>query len=181
MPEIKYVTGDATKPEVAPPDRAVIVHVVNDIGAWGTGFVIPLGKRYPKARQAYLNWSEGVGTKKDNRLPLGAVYVVPVGNGISVAHLVGQRGIMSNPEHPPIRYDAIRQGFQRLARWGQNYETRFSSEVQVGQEVRFHMPRLGCGLAGGSWAKIEPLIQEELSSKGYEVTVYDFPGGRYNP
>lgn len=36
-----------------------------------------------------------------------------------------------------------------------------------------HMPRIGCGLAGGSWGKVEPIIQEELCDKGVQVFVYD--------
>jgi hypothetical protein len=36
------------------------------------------------------------------------------------------------------------------------------------------MPRIGCGLAGGTWDKIEPLIQSALIKKNIDVTVYDF-------
>lgn len=37
------------------------------------------------------------------------------------------------------------------------------------------MPRIGCGLAGGRWDRIEPLIVATLSAAGIEVTVYDLP------
>lgn len=40
-------------------------------------------------------------------------------------------------------------------------------------EASVHMPRIGCGLAGGRWEKIEPIISDELTSHGIEVTVYD--------
>jgi len=36
------------------------------------------------------------------------------------------------------------------------------------------MPSIGCGLAGGTWDKIEPLIKSTLTKKNIEVTVYDF-------
>lgn len=36
------------------------------------------------------------------------------------------------------------------------------------------MPRIGCGLAGGQWEEIEPLIVSQLIEKGVAVTVYDF-------
>ena len=36
------------------------------------------------------------------------------------------------------------------------------------------MPRIGCGLAGGRWGQVEPIILDELVSLGIEVTVYDF-------
>jgi hypothetical protein len=35
------------------------------------------------------------------------------------------------------------------------------------------MPRIGCGLAGGDWNKIEAIINETLGEKGLDVTVYD--------
>jgi hypothetical protein len=36
------------------------------------------------------------------------------------------------------------------------------------------MPRIGCGLAGGKWERIEPLILQELSQHDVAVYVYDF-------
>ena len=35
------------------------------------------------------------------------------------------------------------------------------------------MPRIGCGLAGGRWELIEPLIAEHVAGRGVAVTVYD--------
>ena len=35
------------------------------------------------------------------------------------------------------------------------------------------MPRIGCGLAGGTWDKIEPLINESLVKNEIETYVYD--------
>ena len=35
------------------------------------------------------------------------------------------------------------------------------------------MPRIGCGLAGGDWNKVEKIINETLIDKGIEVYVYD--------
>ncbi len=35
------------------------------------------------------------------------------------------------------------------------------------------MPRIGCGLAGGKWEEIEPIIQSALLENGIEVYVYD--------
>jgi hypothetical protein len=38
-----------------------------------------------------------------------------------------------------------------------------------------HMPRIGCGLAGGTWDQIEPFLEEHLVSTGFDVRVYDLP------
>jgi hypothetical protein len=35
------------------------------------------------------------------------------------------------------------------------------------------MPRIGCGLAGGKWEEIEPIIKNTLCEKGVAVTIYD--------
>ncbi|TWG07066.1 hypothetical protein FHX80_115568 [Streptomyces brevispora] len=35
------------------------------------------------------------------------------------------------------------------------------------------MPRIGCGLAGGTWSRIEPLLEQRLSIQGIGITVYD--------
>jgi hypothetical protein len=35
------------------------------------------------------------------------------------------------------------------------------------------MPRIGCGLAGGKWEDIGPIVEEELDNQGIDVTVYD--------
>lgn len=36
-----------------------------------------------------------------------------------------------------------------------------------------HMPRIGCGLAGGKWSRVQPLTEEGLPDRGVRVTVYD--------
>jgi hypothetical protein len=36
-----------------------------------------------------------------------------------------------------------------------------------------HMPRIGCGLAGGRWERIEPLIIASLCDRDIVATVYD--------
>jgi hypothetical protein len=35
------------------------------------------------------------------------------------------------------------------------------------------MPRIGCGLAGGKWERVEPLIVARLVGADVPVTVYD--------
>ena len=48
------------------------------------------------------------------------------------------------------------------------------SEGEPGS-LSVHMPRIGCGLAGGTWERIEPLIVKVLCERGIPVTVYDLP------
>lgn len=168
---IHYTTGDATVPHQK-DQITLIVHVCNDIGAWGSGFVVPLGKRYPRARQLYREaFADG-----ESNLELGDVQMVSVGDNIHVANLIGQHKIGMAPDGtPPVRYEAIRKGLRYINLLVESIQDR----------VVIQMPRMGCGLAGGSWAKVQQILEEELEACNPEstdkVVVYDFPGGTYNP
>lgn len=154
---IEYLTGDATQPQRE--GSRVIVHVCNDIGGWGKGFVMALSKRWPTPEASYREWYKN---RANNDFALGAVQFVDVEPTLWVANLIGQQGLRPVQGRPPIRYDAIRQGLRRVA--------TFASE----HSASIHMPRIGCGLAGGKWDAIEPLIVEELCTRRVSVTVYDF-------
>lgn len=171
---INYVKGDATLPKVE--GAKIIVHCCNDVGAWGRGFVLALSKRWPFAEEAYRTWFAGwkseAGPPKEwegrvdvtGPLQLGEVQLVIVGPRLLVANLIGQHGIEMWPDNrPPIRYDAIQHGLQKVYRYTQIH----SASV--------HMPRMGSGLAGGRWDAVEKLVDKELALKGVSVTVYDLP------
>lgn len=157
MSDIHYVTGDATNP---PADGVhIIVHVCNDIGGWGKGFVLALSRRWKEPEEAFRRWhKEG----DDVPFELGQVQFVQVEPDLYVANLIGQRGIRRSGGQSPVRYDAIRTGLQRVA--------EFAAEHQAS----VHMPRIGCGLAGGKWEEIEPLLCDTLTSAAIPITVYDF-------
>jgi O-acetyl-ADP-ribose deacetylase (regulator of RNase III) len=156
--EIQYLTGDATRPQTEGP--AIIVHVCNDIGGWGAGFVLALSKRWPEPERRYRAWHRGA---EDLPFRLGEVQFVKVEPQTWIANLIGQRGIHASGGKPPVRYEAIRSGLSRIAQ----------AARELGASV--HMPRIGCGLAGGHWEEVGCLVEEELSARGIEVTVYDLP------
>jgi len=152
---LRYLKGDATDPKGK--GTKIIVHCCNNLGAWGAGFVLAVSRRWPEPEAAYLDWSlKGL-------LELGKVQFVSVedeDNDIIVANLVGQSGLIGPANPNPIRYTAIEKGLRVVA-----------AEAKK-RNASIHMPRMGCGLAGGSWDKMEPIISQAL--KGLDVTVYDF-------
>jgi O-acetyl-ADP-ribose deacetylase (regulator of RNase III) len=157
MGGISYLKGDATCPQAK--GTKIICHVCNDIGGWGKGFVLALSKRWEEPEAEYRKW---YASGKDGGFRLGAVQFVAVEPWIWVANMVGQRGIKRGSSGPPIRYDAVSQCLQQVA----------AKARELGASV--HMPRIGCGLAGGKWTEIEPLIEEHLVGAVIPVTVYDF-------
>ncbi|WP_369250706.1 macro domain-containing protein [Streptomyces sp. R41] len=161
MSEITYVRGDATVPSVK--GVKVIAHVCNDIGGWGKGFVLALSRRWPEPEKAYRAWHRD---RAHNDFGLGAAQFVQVDRYVWVANLVGQRGIRTGSKGVPVRYDAIDTALGRLA----------DKALELGASV--HMPRIGCGLAGGTWSRVEPLIAERLVRRGVAVAVYDYGEGQ---
>jgi O-acetyl-ADP-ribose deacetylase (regulator of RNase III) len=153
---IDYKNGDATTPENK--GNKIIVHVCNDIGAWGKGFVMAISKRWKEPERSYRDWFK----TKDNFV-LGQVQFVQVEDELWVANLIGQHKINKDEQgNAPIRYEAILSGLDKVG--------QFALE----NNATVHMPRIGCGLAGGTWDRIEPLIQSTLIEKKILVTVYDF-------
>ena len=174
---IRYLTGDATAPE---GPRAVIAHVCNDAGGWGAGFVKAISARWAEPEAAYRRWHRaGTGFE------LGATQLVVVpptrsvqrpleynehadaervdderdhDEGLWVANMVAQHGY-TRPGAPAIRYDALAACLGQLAQLA----------GELGASV--HMPRLGCGLAGGHWGRVGPIVEEKLA--GLDVVVYD--------
>ncbi|WP_086559224.1 macro domain-containing protein [Streptomyces africanus] len=156
MSGITYVRGDATVPSVK--GVKVIAHVCNDIGGWGKGFVLALSRRWPEPEAAYRAWHRG---RAGNDFGLGAVQFVQVERHVWVANMIGQRGTRAGSKGVPVRYEAIDKALEALA-------------ARAGElAATVHMPRIGCGLAGGKWSRIEPLIEERLIRRGIPVTVYD--------
>jgi len=161
--KVKYVRGDATKPQTN-TENAVIVHCCNDLGAWGSGFVLALNKAFGDGpRVEYMRMVQSL--KRAGDPLLGAICFADLPDTESphiwVCNLIGQRGVVG-PDNPvPVKYSAIARGYATLAIEAE----AFSSKPSI------HMPRMGCGLAGGKWEKVEELIHKEL--KDFDVTVYD--------
>jgi O-acetyl-ADP-ribose deacetylase (regulator of RNase III) len=144
---INYVKGDATRPEGK--GKKIITHICNDIGAWGAGFVLAVSKRWEEPEIAYRSLKQYI---------LGHVQFVFVDEDIIVANMIAQRDTNWFAGNPPIRYDALRRALKEV------------NKKATILDASIHMPRIGCGLAGGQWEEIEKLIQQEVT---VEVTVYD--------
>lgn len=156
MGSINYLVGDATKPSIE--GNKIITHCCNDKGAWGAGFVLSLSKRWKEPEQMYRMWSTGKDTSVEFKL--SATQVVNVEHGIWVANIIGQHGYGSkkDADYPFIRYEAIESGLLAI------------NQLASHLNATVHMPRIGCGLAGGDWQKIEEIIKKCLKC---DVYVYD--------
>ena len=138
---IEYRVGNMF--EQLPENKYIVIpHIVNDIGAWGAGFVLALNKYFPKAKEDYLSWVKG-----DGVFGLGSARGTQVKENVSVFHMCAQSGTKSVNNPKPIRYLALASCLQAVA----NFEL---------SDYEIHAPAFGTDLAGGDWSVIRPLVEE---------------------
>jgi O-acetyl-ADP-ribose deacetylase (regulator of RNase III) len=148
---INYTKGDATQP--TGDGLNIIMHIVNNYGGWGAGFVIAISRKWKEPEQQYRNWH-----KSNKHFELGAVQFVKVNNNTIVANMLCQDGYGG----VAVKYDYLRSCLEKVCEFAKD------------NKATVHAPRIGTGLGGGKWEQVEPIIEEELCQKGVEVTIYDF-------
>lgn len=146
---IHYLRGDATRPAV--PGPKIIAHGCNNVGAWGAGFVLAVSRRWEEPEGAYHDWFE------ESTPSIGEVQFVGVEPELWVANMITQT--LGGPK--PLSYAGLEACLQAVAKFAKT------------NSASVHMPRVGCGLAGGTWDRVGPLVEDVL--KDIEVYVYDFP------
>lgn len=151
--------GDATQHQ-----NGVLVHCVNDIGVMGAGIALAIAKKWPQVKKQYLNWSNNQDNfiKHNQPFELGYIQNVKVSDTLYVCNLVGQRGIQSYYDLPPLRYQSIQEGLYRLREFMRDNNL---TELVSG--------RIGCGLAGGEWFIMEMIINHVFKDTDISVTIYD--------
>ena len=154
MKNIIYLNGNAVYPKTL--GNKVIVHICNDEGRWGGGFVLAISKRWNEPEKQYKEWV------RSGKGKLGEIQFVPVKKDIVVVNMIAQESFVSFVNPVAVRYEALKKCLQQV------------SDSIKGNEVSVHMPRIGCGIAGGKWENIEPIIIETLCSNDIQVYVYDY-------
>lgn len=167
----RYIEGDLFEHDYDPARTTIIAHVCNDQGVMGSGFVVPLAKHFPWAKEAYVNWF------KDNLLQAdvlgevgspgrGQTQMVTVKNDESSSWYEG-RIVVANMvaqdlgSERPLYYNDLVKCMEQVAK---------SDYAACGAEII--CPMFGSALAGGDWRFIEELITDCWLMRGIQVTVY---------
>lgn len=155
---IHYVGGDATRPIITDGLR-VIVHVCNNRGGWGAGFTKAISQRWKEPETAYRAMVNRFGSDDIFR----HIQTVRVEPNIEVVNMIAQDGYKSAQNPTPLKYDALLTCLDRV-----------SGHLWLGVDetkITIHMPRVGCGLAGGKWDKVEEIINMTIA-EDFSVYVY---------
>jgi len=159
--EIIYVKGDATDPRGN--GRRIIVHVVNDrTSNWGgRGFAIAVRRKWKDVQDEFSRWAVG----NRNYFRLGNIHQYELDGTKAIIHMIAQHGYGISAT-PRIKYAALEACLNQVA------------DIAVSERATIHMPRIGCGEAGGDWGVVEGLISGTLLNRGLSVYVYDLPTRR---
>lgn len=176
--KIEYVSGDLFGPTKADMGVNIITHIVNSKGAWGAGFVIPLGKNFPVSEQAYKAWSgkhnaSGNAIEVPNKAvwhppyELGQVQFVQVRDTplLLVANMLAQR--LGGDR--PLYYNHLVHCMEEVGKYATRIRERHDCEVTI------RCPLFGSGLAGGNWDFIEKLIEDCWLNLNLPVVAYYLP------
>lgn len=143
---IKFVKGDLFDSKAD-----ILAHGVNCKGAFGSGVARTMAIKYPKARHYYLEKYDEEGWE------LGDVQFVNVVGGKVIANCATQDGFLPR-DVCHADYEAIRSCMLQVKAFAKpNYRT-------------IAIPKIGAGLAGGSWDIIEKILKEVFDD--YDITVY---------
>lgn len=135
------------------PKKCIIPHVVNNRGAFLSGFVVPLAKNFPKCKQDYEKVCKNLSREDQDKL-LGEVWYSH--GDIMIAHMFAQtlEGIR------PLRYDKLVHCMEHVG------ITAKSKKLPI------FTCRFGSLRSGGNWEFIKELIQDIWGD--LDVTVYYF-------
>lgn len=164
---LRYVEGDLFNHIPSPDHSTIIAHVCNDRGAFGSGFVVPLAKSFPFARESYIEWSKGksfdwinqglVEFLNGEEFQRGNTQMVTVKPNVIVANMVAQ----TLGGARPLYYNDLAKCMDQVA---------CTNEIQAGGKII--CPMFGSKLAGGDWRFVEKLIEDCWLRQGIDVTVY---------
>jgi O-acetyl-ADP-ribose deacetylase (regulator of RNase III) len=157
---ITYIKGDATKPKGN--GQKYILHICNNKGGWGRGFVLALSRKWKEPEEEYRAWHKAHRHSTWGDFTLGNIQVVKVSDGVSVINMIAQRGygkFVNGVFVPPIDYAALESCLIKVKDFAKN------------KDVSLHGPKFGSGLAAGNWNAIESIIDSVFDKQ--EIKIYE--------
>ena len=89
-------------------------------------------------------------TREENRF--GSVSFAKATDNIIVANIIGQFYTYPKDGKIPLDYEALEKGFRSVIEMFQTNNI----------PLTVHMPKIGCGLAGGDWNRVEEIIKNGI-------------------
>lgn len=149
------VEGDLVKEE----KYNIICHQTNCMGVMKSGIALQIAVRYPAVAMRNSDYCE-------KRNPLGTILPVKIGPERICVNLYGQYNYGRNKRFTD--YEAFQSALDKLA------ERLNKSTIPDSWTIGFPY-RIGCGLAGGAWNEIYPMIIEFSNKVAQDVYIVRLP------
>jgi O-acetyl-ADP-ribose deacetylase (regulator of RNase III) len=149
---IKYMKGDVLKSALLKKEKVVIPHICNNMGGWGAGFVVAISNIWPGPEKSYREWS-----RDPDSFRLGNLELVQVTPDIRICNMIAQDGFVTRYRKRAVDYKALEICLKKIS-------------DHVSKDNIIMMPRIGCGLGGGSWEEVEEIINKTLNE--FQIEVY---------
>lgn len=154
---IHYFKGDVFAGlEKSNKPTKILIHICNNKGGWGKGFVTALSNKWEQPETLYR---ECFKLKFCNCL--GDVQICQIGS-IYVINMVAQDGYRTQGNPHPLNYYALSNCLTKLQDW---------IKIAKLEAPIIFCPKIGTGLAGGDWNVIEKLLLKYLNE--IDLNVYE--------
>ena len=148
--ELSYIKGDLIK-MAQQGDFDVVIHGCNCFNTMGAGIAKSIKKVFPEAFEA-----DDQTTKGDIK-KLGTISIAKINDKLTVVNAYTQYTYSRSGK--PFDYDAFAKCLDEV-------KLKFTGK-------KIGMPKIGAGLAGGDWDKIESIIVEKLKNEDVTVVVFE--------
>lgn len=149
---VHYLIGDAMEPIKKP---ALIIHICNDKGIWGSGFVNSVSDVNKEPENMYRIWTNIC----RGDLPLGECQIIQISDKIWVINMIAQHDIRIIDGIPPLRLEALRRCLFEV------------NDIARAKGATVHAPRIGSVRSGGRWSDIKKLLLKVLTVDTYVYTL----------
>ena len=151
MSKLNYIQGD-----LFTTTNSVIAHGCNICGAFGAGIAGQIAQKFPEVKSAYFLKHNNVGHR------LGDIQIVKIENPktsvLYIVNMMTQNSYGRNGKH--VSYNACHLAFGKL------FEFCHKNNLSLS------IPKIGTGLGGGSWEKIEEQLVNTIQRYNITVDVY---------
>ena len=144
---IKYLKMDVTT-----ANSGIIAHGVNCQGVMGSGVALAIKNKFPAVYQLYSDLCEDTRAFSDTKVLLGRVQHCKINDELYVANCFTQ-DFYGKDGKQYASYDADRICIGNL----------FQAARIL--ELPIYMPKIGCGLGGLEWGKVQKILEENQNNQ----------------
>lgn len=172
---IEYKQGDLFSTDWTTPTIKLVPHCCNDVDRFGSGFAGAVAKHWPQVKQRYHDWHRlGIDIESGKPFKLGQFQTVKVrGDDLFsltyAINMIGQRDTVSSDNPKPVKYGPLYKCIEGIGMMLRN----FSNQHYPVHNIEVITVKFGSDLAGGDWAIIEEMVQDQWVSDIVNVTVWE--------